>query len=133
MVSALKDKGQENPPPRIQLDPTPTNTERKTGRFCHSNFTKLLDNFGVSQKFLHQDPEKWKDLPEFAEASKTFQNIKVVNDFAERGVALMQEYNALLTKNEEQHQFLLQVIEEHRKRSPFATNASLMSTETGQQ
>ncbi|KAG0714733.1 hypothetical protein GWK47_013588 [Chionoecetes opilio] len=131
---ALRDKGQENPPPRIQLDPTPTNPERKTlADFVTSNSTKLLDNFGVSQKFLHQDPEKWKDLPEFAEASKTFQNIKVVNDFAERGVALMQEYNALLTKNEEQHQFLLQVIEEHRKKFPFATKASLMSTETGQQ
>ncbi|KAG0724576.1 hypothetical protein GWK47_040337 [Chionoecetes opilio] len=121
-LRALKDKGQENPPPRIQLDPTPTNPERKTlADFVTSNSTKLLDNFGVSQKFLQQDPEKWKDLPEFAKASKTFQNIKVVNDFAERGVALMQEYNALLTKNEEQHQFLLQVIEEHRKRFPFAT------------
>ncbi|KAG0713067.1 hypothetical protein GWK47_017051 [Chionoecetes opilio] len=131
---ALKDKGQENPPPRIQLDPTPTNPKRMTlADFVTSNFNKLLDKFGVSQKFLHQDPEKWKDLPEFAEASKTFQNIKVVNDFAERGVALMQEYNALLTKNERQHQFLLQVIEEHRKRFPFATKASLMSTETGQQ
>ncbi|KAG0722215.1 hypothetical protein GWK47_006110 [Chionoecetes opilio] len=100
MVSALKDKAQENPP-RIQLDPTPTNPERKTqADFVTSNFTKLLDNFGLTQKLLHQDPEKWKDLPEFAEANKTFQNIKVVNDFGERGVALMQEYNALLTKNE---------------------------------
>jgi exonuclease VII small subunit len=40
--------------------------------------------------------------------------IKVVNDNAGRGVALIKEYSGFLTKNEQQLQFLLQVVEEHR-------------------
>ena len=44
--------------------------------------------------------------------------LKVVNDNAERGVALVQAYNRLLTKDEEQQQFLLQVVSEHRRVYP---------------
>jgi len=33
--------------------------------------------------------------------------MKVVNDSAERAIALMQQYNSSLTKNEEQKQYLL--------------------------
>jgi len=42
-------------------------------------------------------------------------DLRLVNDTVERGVALMQEFNAFL-KNEEQTQFAIQVIKEHRKR-----------------
>ena len=42
--------------------------------------------------------------------------LHVVNDFAERGVMLMQAYNLALTKDENQRQFLLQIVEDHRKR-----------------
>ena len=41
-----------------------------------------------------------------------------MNDNAERGVALVQSYNRLLTKDEEQLQFLLQVVSEHRRVYP---------------
>ena len=44
--------------------------------------------------------------------------LRVVNDTAERGVALMQEFNALLTQDEEQTQFAIQVIKAPRKRYP---------------
>ena len=37
------------------------------------------------------------------------QHIKVVNDIAERGVKLLDEYNRLMINNEEQKQYLLQV------------------------
>ncbi|KAG0726857.1 Tigger transposable element-derived protein 7 [Chionoecetes opilio] len=40
--------------------------------------------------------------------------LRVVNDTAERGVALIQSFNLRLTKDEEQRQFLLQVVEAHR-------------------
>jgi hypothetical protein len=39
----------------------------------------------------------------------------VTNDTAERGVALMQQHNRLLSKTEEQTQFIIQVVSEHRK------------------
>jgi len=52
--------------------------------------------------------------------------LRVVNDTAERGVALMQEFNALLTKDEEQTQFAIQVIKEHRKRYPDSKKEMLL-------
>ena len=33
-------------------------------------------------------------------------------------MALIEEYNSILTKDEEQKQFLLQVVEDHRERFP---------------
>ena len=42
----------------------------------------------------------------------------VTNDNAERGVALMQELNKHITRDEEQFQFLLRVVADHRRRYP---------------
>jgi len=41
--------------------------------------------------------------------------MKVVRDCAERGIALVEEYNSSLTKDEEQKQFLLRLVDLHRK------------------
>ena len=41
--------------------------------------------------------------------------IKVVNDLAERGVALITEFNRIITNDEEEEEYLLlQVVREHR-------------------
>ena len=40
--------------------------------------------------------------------------MRVVNDTDERGVKLFEEYNSLLTNDEEEKQFLLQVVEANR-------------------
>ena len=50
---------------------------------------------------------------------------KVVNDTAERGVKLIQDFNSYLTKDEEQRQFLLQVVSECRKIFPDYSKATL--------
>uniref|UniRef100_UPI00358FE2CB ADAMTS-like protein 2 n=1 Tax=Myxine glutinosa TaxID=7769 RepID=UPI00358FE2CB len=48
-------------------------------------------------------------------AVEQIRELKVINDHAERGVALMKSYNRLLTKDEHQLQFLLQVLNENGK------------------
>lgn len=53
-----------------------------------------------------------------ARSSPVTAGLAVVNDRAERGVALIQEFNKRLTKNEDQLQFLLQVVSEHRRQFP---------------
>ena len=45
-------------------------------------------------------------------------SIRVVNDTAERGVALMEEYNKLHTNNEEQKQYMLLAVKEFHQRYP---------------
>jgi hypothetical protein len=47
----------------------------------------------------------------------------------ERDVALIQKCSGTVTKNEEQLQFLLQVVADHRKRLPKALKRSLQSQE----
>jgi len=44
-------------------------------------------------------------------------NLACINDSAERGVALIQTFNAATT-DEEQLQYLLQVVEQHRAAFP---------------
>ena len=51
--------------------------------------------------------------------------MNVVNDHAERGVSLTEEYSNSITKNEDQLQFLLQVVQEHRKAFPNSKKCTL--------
>ena len=43
-------------------------------------------------------------------------HMKVVNDIAERGVKLIEDYNKLITNDEQQKQYLLQVVSNYKKR-----------------
>ena len=49
------------------------------------------------------------------------QQLRVVNDTAERDVKLFEEFNQLITNDEEEKQFLLQVVEANRKAIPTQT------------
>jgi len=80
----------------------------------------------IPDSFLEADPETWVTNTDYLQAEAVVHELRVVNDTAERGVALMQEYNALLTKDEEQTQFALQVVKEHRKLYPDSKKATLM-------
>jgi len=55
--------------------------------------------------------------------------LAVVNDRAERGVALVKEFNQHLTKGEEELQFLLQVVSEHRRQFPDCKKSTLLANE----
>ena len=51
-----------------------------------------------------------------------------VNDCVERGVALMTTFNEKLTGNEEQKQFLLQVVQQHRIKYPESIKQILIAS-----
>ena len=54
------------------------------------------------------------------------QRLKIVNHLAERGVALIQAFNPVLTKQEDQRRYLLHVVEEHRKQFPPARKSAII-------
>lgn len=58
---------------------------------------------------MEKDPDFWKDDENYKKARDVVAELKVVNDTAERGVKLMDEFNSKFTKNEDQKQYLLQV------------------------
>lgn len=76
--------------------------------------------------FLEVDPSVWKGLDSYKKSRDIVKGIKVVNDCAERGVALISQFNAKLTKNEEQKQYLSQVVETHRKQFKTSEKTTLM-------
>jgi len=51
----------------------------------------------------------------------------VVNDVDERGNSLIEKYNDMLIKKEEQKQFILQLVANHRKSLPTPSKTALMS------
>ena len=123
MVLSLKEvEGSDEPLKRIQPFQHPTTKK------LHNFVTKSTINFftilGLSQEFLHVDPSDWEFQPEYQESKRLVLSLKVINDLAERGVALIQEFNSSLTRNEEQKQYLLQVVENHRKKFSAPTKSS---------
>ena len=60
------------------------------------------------------------------ETREKVQWLKVVNDLAERGVGLIQAFNHVRTKQEDQKQYLLHIEEEHRKQFPSASKSAII-------
>ena len=54
-----------------------------------------------AQNFLATDLTEWNDDPLYQELKTAASKIKVMNDSAERAIAMVQQYNSSLTKNEE--------------------------------
>lgn len=86
--------------------------------FVSQKSLNLFKIFDLPYDFLDVDIELWTSNESYAENEEYFKQMKVVNDAAERGVALVSEYNKCLTKNEEQFQYLLQVVKKHRAKFP---------------
>ena len=83
------------------------------------NFCWCLD---IITYFLQADPDTWNSRDDYKRALEITQSLKVVNDTAETGVALIEEYNSLLTNDEEQKQYLVQ---DHRHRFPDAKKSTV--------
>jgi len=75
--------------------------------FVTKNTRRFFLKMKMDQKFLTEDPGSWNDHSGYLMARKLVQGIQVTNDTAERGVALIQEYNRLVTHDEDQLQFLM--------------------------
>lgn len=54
------------------------------------------------------------------------QQLKVVNDTAERSMKLIENYNSIITKNEDQKQFLLQVVRNYHQKYPNRKKSTLL-------
>ena len=81
---------------------------------------------GLSSQFLELDVEQWDDDNEYKSVKATVCSLKVINDIAERGVALMDEFNKLITNDEEQKQYLLLVVQRYRQKYPDRNKSTLI-------
>ena len=89
----------------------------------------LLPEAGLARRL----PATWLELEDFQTVAAFVQGIVVISDHAERGVPLIQESNRSLTKDEEQLQFLLQVVSHHRAQFPDSKKKTVAAGVTARQ
>ena len=117
MVSALQAPGAEHPLKRITVDPTLVSSKNLKD-FVTESSRRFFTITGLPSTFLNKDVKLWSADADYQFAKNTVSSMRVVNDIAERGVALMDEYNKLHTNDEEQKQCLLLIVKKYRQRFP---------------
>ena len=86
----------------------------------------FFDRFSIPMDFSQKDPLEWEDDNSFQIELEIIKKNLVVNDIAERGVGkLMEDYNKILSRSEEEKQYILQIISEHRKKYPDSMKSTL--------
>lgn len=135
MVSALFEKeGEEEPAKRVAVPDPKVLLAKSLDFFVSTNTKNLFHRLRLPDTFLHTDPEEWEINQDYQTAKSRILHLAVVNDRAERGVALIQDLNGRITRNEDQLQFLVQVVADHRKRFPDASKKTMVEQHgSGQQ
>jgi hypothetical protein len=128
MVQAMQDKHGTNDPPKRVTVALELIKDKGLEHFTTKNSKALFSQFDLPSEFLDSEPEYWAEDHTFIDAARIIRGIKVVNDHAEWGIALIQEYNGLLTKDEPQFLYLLQVVEDHRRTFPDSRRKTLAGT-----
>ena len=76
---------------------------------CFKKSIMCMEKMQLPSGFLQVDPDMWAACDDFSISLEIIQAMKVVNDHAEWGIALVQEFSSLLTTEEVQ----LHVVDEH--------------------
>jgi len=97
---------------QIILDPT--KSLKQLSDFVSQHTKQLFTALNIPQQFLMNSPDTCSTDNDYIVGQRKVRSLKVVNDAAKRGEVLIQAFNGVLTNQEEQKQFLLQVMEKHR-------------------
>ncbi|CAH0562819.1 unnamed protein product [Brassicogethes aeneus] len=114
MVIALNEEGPDYSPKRITLDLSHIE-EKNIEDFVTSNTLRFFRILGIPSAFLQKEPRLWEEDEDYKASREIVRSMRVVNDIAERGVALIEEFYKLITTDEEQKQFLLLVLDMNAK------------------
>ena len=88
MIKALDNAGMENPSKRAIVNVMAVNM-KELPDFILSNTIRFFEITGLEYDFLQQDPALWEKNEDYLSVKTTESNMCVVNDIAERGVALI--------------------------------------------
>lgn len=96
-----------------------------TSDFVSYRTKMFFSSFELQTDFFDLDPSMWEGNEEYQTAFEFCKDLLVDNDAAERGVKFMKDYNRSLTRDEDEMQFILQVIDLYRKEYPSHTKSKL--------
>ena len=121
MIKAMSEiDGNEKPPKRITVPLDASLQDKSVADFTTKNSKSLLIKFNLPQGILQVPASQWDQNEDYNAARAKAKKLSVTNDHAERSVALVQDFTGRLTKDEDQLQFLLQAVADHRKSYPQA-------------
>ena len=135
MVAALKKKGKNSNLRKFEanLNAVSQKDFSRVDKFVSSKTNIFLNSLFTSQSneenhliFLEVDPDEWIYDRNYLRTEEIVKSLKVDNDTAERGVALITRYNNTLTHNDTERQLVLQVVEKHQKEFPYRTTKTNM-------
>ena len=127
MVHHMQNRdGAKNPTKRANINPTTFIDNATVADFTTKRSFNIFNSLRLPDSFLKVSSSQWEVDLHFKQAKSIANALAVVNDHAERGVALMQDYSGRLTKSEEQFQYILQVVANHRKKYPNASKQTLL-------
>ena len=101
--------------------------QKQLDDFVSSHTKFFFEILGLPSSFLESNAENSELKDEYLKACETIINIEVTNDLAERGVKLMEECSKILTNDEEQKQYLLQIVKKYRSALPDKNKKTIMS------
>jgi hypothetical protein len=84
---------------------------KRLSDFVSEHTRQLFMALDISQQFLTKSTDLWDSDKDYIVGQQKVKGLKVVKDAAERGASMIQAFSGVLTCQEEQKQFLLQVIE----------------------
>lgn len=125
MVKQLKKPGSNIPDKRCTINPNDNYQEKSVADFITGSSRLFFHKLSLESEFLEVDPSEWSEREDYQHAKKYVDTLQVTNDNAERAVSLIQNFSTHLTKNEEQLQYILQAVENHREQFPLGTKSSL--------
>lgn len=73
---------------------------------CDKEHKEVFDALSLNSDFLNEDPETLADNPIYREFQKSLGKLYMINDTAEKGVALIQEFDGICSKSKDQTQFI---------------------------
>lgn len=110
IVQAFKKRGSKDCNTKINK----INSNDNISNFVSIRSKNIFKILNLDDSFLNEHPSLWHLNTNYINNQLKVSQLKVVNDTAERGVALAETYNKTVTTEETQQQCLLQVVEEHR-------------------
>ena len=99
--------------------------EKSLSDFVSIKSTNLFSRLRIDKNFLQKPISTWEEDVSYLEAKSKVLALKAVNDTAERAVKIMQDFHGLITAKEEQKQYLLRCVQEHRNMYPDCKKETL--------
>lgn len=110
-------EGSENPPKKRELDVRAVKG-MKLGDLSTTKTMDFFDILGICTDFFKVPVSRWANRDDYNLGKKIATHLRVVNEHAERGVKLMQDYNRKITQKESSFQDLLVNVHTFRQSLP---------------